>query len=108
MCSSCAADITEYVDFRLIRQECKEYGIPDNVLVDVMPRERGGRICLRPTVDETRQMLQKLGKIENGCQIFYRCLRQTEHNPNHKYVADKLLKRGKWNKDKYLIARRNG
>ena len=70
-----------------------------------MPRERGGKICLRPTVDETRQMIKKLGKIENGCQIFYRCLRKTEHNSNHKYVADKLLKTGKWSKDKHYNKR---
>ena len=96
MCSSIAAEIVDYVDFRLIRQQFRKYDIPSDVIINVMPRESGGKICFKPSIDEVQQMLKKLSKIEHGCQTFYRSLRDTEHiNRKHKVVADIIQKKCK-------------
>lgn len=93
-CSSIAADIRECVDFRLVRQRFKEYNVPDDVLINVLPSESGGKICFKPSIDEIRQMLQKLSKLEHGCRIFYCSLRDTQDiNQKHKIIADKIQRK---------------
>ena len=49
-------------------------------------------------IDELYYVMYKLGKKENGLQIFYRCLRETQDEfPDHRRVADRLEVIGKNN-----------
>ena len=42
-------------------------------------------------IDELYYVMYKLGKKENGLQIFYRCLRETQDEfPDHRRFADRL------------------
>ena len=43
-------------------------------------------------IDEFYYVMYRLGKKENGLQIFYRCLRETQNEyPDHRRVADRIL-----------------
>ena len=47
-------------------------------------------------VDELHYVMYRLGKKENGLQIFYRCLRETQGEcPRHRRVADRIKRTGK-------------
>ena len=53
---------------------------------------------LDPPIDELHYVMYRLGKKENGLQIFYRCLRETQDEfPDHRRVADRLEVIGKNN-----------
>ena len=44
-------------------------------------------------IDELHYVMYRLGKTENGLQIFYRCLRETQDEfPGHRFVADRIGK----------------
>ena len=46
-------------------------------------------------VDELHYVMYRLGKKENGLQIFYRCLRETQDEcPDHRLVADRIKRKG--------------
>ena len=46
-------------------------------------------------IDEFHYVMYRLGKKENGFQIFYRCLRETQDEcPQHRRVADRLESEG--------------
>ena len=47
------------------------------------------------TMDEFHYVMYRLGKKENGLQIFYRCLRETQDEyPRHRLVADMIEREG--------------
>ena len=49
-------------------------------------------------INEFHYVMYRLGKKENGLQIFYRCLRETQDEfPDHRRVADRLEVIGKNN-----------
>ena len=49
-------------------------------------------------LDELHYVMYRLGKKENGLQIFYRCLRETQNEcPQHRRVADRIKRIGKNN-----------
>ena len=53
-------------------------------------------------IDEFHYVMYRLGKKENGLQIFYRCLRETQDEfPDHRRVADRLEVIGK---NKVIVA----
>ena len=46
-------------------------------------------------IDEFHYVMYRLGKKENGLQIFYRCLRGTQDEcPRHRRVADRIESEG--------------
>ena len=46
-------------------------------------------------IDEFHYVMYRLGKKENGLQIFYRCLRETQDEcPDHRRVADMIEREG--------------
>ena len=52
----------------------------------------------RMGIDELHYVMYRLGKKENGLQIFYRCLRETQDEyPRHRWVADRMERKGKNN-----------
>ena len=47
------------------------------------------------TIDELHYVMYRLGKKENGLQIFYRCLRETQNEyPDHRRAADRIESEG--------------
>ena len=49
-------------------------------------------------IDELHYVVYRLGRKENGLQIFYRCLRETQDEfPEHRRVADMVERKGKNN-----------
>ena len=47
------------------------------------------------TIDEFHYVMYRLGKKENGLQIFYRCLRETQDEyPRHRLLADMIEREG--------------
>ena len=47
------------------------------------------------TIDELHYVMYRLGKKENGLQIFYRCLRETQDEcPQHRRVANRIEREG--------------
>ena len=47
------------------------------------------------TMDEFHYVMYRLGKKQNGLQIFYRCLRETQDEyPRHRLVADMIEREG--------------
>ena len=46
-------------------------------------------------IDELHYVMYRLGKKENGLQIFYCCLRETQKEfPHHRRVADRIEREG--------------
>ena len=49
----------------------------------------------RDRIDEFHYVMYRLGKKENGLQIFYRCLRETQDEcPGHRRVANRIKSEG--------------
>ena len=49
----------------------------------------------RDRIDELHYVMYRLGKKENGLQIFYRCLRETQKKClHHRLFADKIESEG--------------
>ena len=47
------------------------------------------------TIDELHYVMYRLEKKDNGLQIFYRCLRETQNEcPDHGWVADRIEMKG--------------
>ena len=46
-------------------------------------------------IDELHYVMYRLGKKDNGLQIFYRCLRETQDEcPDHRRVANRIKSEG--------------
>ena len=69
--------------------ELKKHGILlDESIMPSLDPPMGG-------IDEFHYVMYRLGKKENGLQIFYRCLRETQDEcPQHRRVADRLESEG--------------
>ena len=80
------------VDVEVLVPELKKHGI----LLD-----ESSMSSLDPPmgrIDEFHYVMYRLGKKENGLQIFYRCLRETQNkHPQHRLVADRMERKGKNN-----------
>ena len=77
------------VNVEVLVPELKEHGIllDESIMSSLMPDM--GRI------DEFHYVMYRLGKKENGLQIFYRCLRETQDEfPGHRWVADRIESEG--------------
>ena len=78
------------LDVEVLVPELKEHGILlDESIVSSVDMPMGG-------IDELHYVMYRLGKKENGLQIFYRCLRETQDEcPDHRRVADMIEREGK-------------
>ena len=77
------------VNVEVLVPELKKRGIllDDSIMSSLDPPM--GRI------DELHYVMYRLGKKENGLQIFYRCLRETQDEcPEHGWVADRIERKG--------------
>ena len=77
------------VNVEVLVPELKEHGIllDESIMSSSMPHM--GRI------DELHYVMYRLGKKENGLQIFYHCLRETQDEcPDHRLVAYRIKRKG--------------
>ena len=77
------------VNVEVLVPELKKRGIllDDSIMSSLDPPM--GRI------DELHYVMYRLGKKDNGLQIFYRCLRETQDEcPEHGWVADRIERKG--------------
>ena len=80
------------VNVEVLVPELKEHGIllDESIMSSLMPHM--GRI------DELHYVMYRLGKKENGLQIFYHCLGETQDKySRHRWVADRIEREGKNN-----------
>ena len=77
------------VNVEVLVPELKEHGILlDESIVSSLDTRMG-------RIDELHYVMYRLGKKENGLQIFYRCLRETQNEcPDHGWVADRIEMKG--------------
>lgn len=84
VCLSCVGQITSFVDFGILLRQFQKHKIFDFV-----------ELSLTNNTKDVELMLKMLAAIENGFQIFYKCLRETQHIcPGHREVANLLEKKG--------------
>ena len=78
------------VNVEVLVPELKEHGILlDESIMSSLMYHRG-------RIDELHYLMYRLGRKENGLQIFYRCLRGTQGEcPRHRRVADRIKGTGK-------------
>ena len=77
------------VNVEVLVPELKKHGILlDEIIVSsLMSRVR--------KIDELHYVMYRLGKKENGLQIFYRCLRETQDEClRHRLLADMIEREG--------------
>ena len=77
------------VNVEVLVPELKEHGILlDDSIMSSLDPHRGG-------IDELHYVMYRLGKKENGLQIFYHCLRETQDEcPDHRRVANRIEREG--------------
>ena len=78
------------VNVEVLVPELKEHGIllDESIMSSLLPP--------MDTIDQLHYVMYRLGKKENGPQIFYRCLRETQNEfPHHRRVADMIESEGK-------------
>ncbi|CAI8015955.1 hypothetical protein GBAR_LOCUS9852 [Geodia barretti] len=84
VCRECKHQLQDFVNFGTLQKQFEKHGIPLYSFDDV-------RRELKDNNDEIDCMLYFLTKVDNGFQIFYDSLRETQHScPKHKLAADIL------------------
>ena len=78
------------VDVDVLVPELKKHGILlYESIMYFLDTDMGG-------IDEFHYVMYRLGKKENGLQIFYHCLRETQNEfPGHRWFADRIEREGK-------------
>ena len=80
------------VNVEIIVPELKEHGILLDESIISSLKSHMGRIY------ELHYVMYRLGKKENGLQIFYHCLKETQDKyPRHRWGADRIEREGKNN-----------
>ena len=77
------------VNVEVLVPELKKHGIllDESIMSSLDPHME--------TMDEFHYVMYRLGKKENGLQIFYSCLRETQDEfPHHRQVADRIEREG--------------
>ena len=77
------------VNVEVLVPELKKHGIllDESIMSSLMSRVR--------KIDELHYVMYRLGKKENGLQIFYRCLRETQDEcPDHRRIANRIESKG--------------
>ena len=77
------------VNVEVLVSELKKHGLLlDESIMSSLDPPMGG-------IDELHYVMYRLGRKENGLQIFYRCLRETQDEyPQHRLVADRIESEG--------------
>ena len=81
---------------RYLEEPLKDYGILDETSFHVL---RSVRECRRRLLylDRMHYLMYILGKRENGLQILYYCLKETQHRvPEHWRIVERLEHAAGW------------
>ena len=85
---SCVGHSLGYVDWRILSQQFERYDVNGRKLVYC---SLGRRCYFKYDIHEVELRVDELEKIENGLQIFYNCLRDTQDRcRGHLILADDL------------------
>ena len=82
------------INMRYLEEPLKKYGILDETSFHVL---RSVRECRRRLfyLDQMHYLMYVLGKRENGLQILFRCLKETQHRvPDHRMIVQELESKG--------------
>ena len=82
------------IKIRILKEPLKEYGILDETSFHVL---RSVRECRKGLfyLDQMHYLMYILGKRENGLQILFRCLKETQHRvPDHRRIVQELESKG--------------
>ena len=82
------------IEMGILQEPLKEYGILDETSFHVLRSVEGYRRALF-YLDQMHYLMYILGKRENGLQILYRCLKETQHRvPDHGRIVQQLESEG--------------
>ena len=88
---SCIFHSSGYINLHIFTRQLKKHNIPEDMFDDTWSDTRKTGILFMHDEDEAEYMLFRLGEIENGFQILYRCLRETQDVCHgHGTLADDL------------------
>ena len=94
------------INMRFLHEPLKDYGILDETSFHVMRSVWGYRMGLL-YLDRMHYLMYILGKRENGLQILFRCLRETQHRvPEHRRIGHYLESKGALNLVQHTFARK--
>ena len=92
------------INMRYLEEPLKEYGILDETSFHVL-RSIGGYRRRLFFLDRMHYLMYILGKRENGLQILYRCLKETQHRfPAHRRIVQDLESKGERNLIQHIFA----
>ena len=88
-CLSSALMIGHCVDFEVLEAQFEKCGIMEASLIGAIHDMKHTSLSLTENMVHIWQLLESLDEVENGFQIFYRCLRgtQDDHNQHAAVVA---------------------
>ena len=82
------------IEMGILHEPLKEYGILDETSFHVLRSVRRYRRRLF-FLDRMHYLMYILGKNDNGLQILYRCLKETQHRfPDHRRIVQDLESKG--------------
>ena len=82
------------IEMRILKEPLKDYGILDETSFHVLRSVRRYRRRLF-YLDQMHYLMYVLGKRENGLQILFRCLKETQHRvPDHRRIVQELESKG--------------
>ena len=95
---SCIGYTIGYINLLILQSQSRKHNIPEYVFHDILSDTGMTRVNFMLDDEAvTQYILYRLGEIENGFQIFYRCLRETQDVcPGHRILADDLERNGKF------------
>ena len=80
------------IDTRILQKPLVQYSVLSETSIHIM---QGLRMQYRRNPDQIHYLMYVLGKKENGLQIFYHCLKETQHGfPEHRRIVHHLESKG--------------
>ena len=93
------------IEMGILHEPLKEYGILDETSFHVIQSIEGYRMGLF-FLDQMDYLMYILGKKENGLQILYHCLKETQHRvPEHRMIVQQLESKGGRNLVQHIFTR---
>ena len=93
MCLSSAQAISDLVDFEILGGQFEKYGITEANLLGALRHMKDTIMPMGEKMVHIWELLESLDEIENGFQIFYRCLRETQDGCSQHAIVVNYLER---------------
>ena len=84
------------IDMRILQKSLVQYSVLSKISFHIMQglRMQSRRSIIR-LLDQMHYLMYVVGKRENGLQILYRCLKETQHRfPEHRMIVQQLERNG--------------